>query len=162
MAAFVVAMGGKQVAILAPTTLLVRQHFQLLRERFEISRIPEPLKGTGIGLVAAGLIAAAAGAEVKAVHVGSDSDAETLLSEAASVMAEAGAGPEGLVAETRSGHPAAALEAAAEEMDAGLIVMGRGGEAVGRVTHQVSYRSPCDVLVVAGHEGRPDHSAWEA
>lgn len=103
----------------------------------------------------AGLIAAAAGAEVKAVHVASDSGAETLLSEAASIMAEAGAGPEGLVAETRSGHPAAELEAAAEEMDAGLIVMGRGGEEVGRVTHQVSYRSPCDVLVVAGHEDRP-------
>ncbi|HLT02249.1 MAG TPA: transcription-repair coupling factor [Geminicoccaceae bacterium] len=33
-AAFVVAMAGKQVAILAPTTLLVRQHFQVMRERF--------------------------------------------------------------------------------------------------------------------------------
>ncbi len=33
-AAFVAAMAGRQVAILAPTTLLVRQHFQLLRERF--------------------------------------------------------------------------------------------------------------------------------
>ena len=33
-AAFVSAMNGKQVAILAPTTLLVRQHFQLMRERF--------------------------------------------------------------------------------------------------------------------------------
>jgi transcription-repair coupling factor (superfamily II helicase) len=34
-AAFVVAMAGKQVAILAPTTLLVRQHFQVMRERFQ-------------------------------------------------------------------------------------------------------------------------------
>ncbi len=33
--AFVVAMAGRQVAILAPTTLLVRQHFQVLRERFQ-------------------------------------------------------------------------------------------------------------------------------
>ena len=33
-AAFVVAMAGRQVAILAPTTLLVRQHFQVMRERF--------------------------------------------------------------------------------------------------------------------------------
>ncbi|MGI9419382.1 MAG: transcription-repair coupling factor [Geminicoccaceae bacterium] len=33
-AAFVVAMAGKQVAILAPTTLLARQHYQVLRERF--------------------------------------------------------------------------------------------------------------------------------
>ncbi|MEZ5934685.1 MAG: transcription-repair coupling factor [Alphaproteobacteria bacterium] len=33
-AAFVVAMAGKQVAILAPTTLLARQHYQVLRQRF--------------------------------------------------------------------------------------------------------------------------------
>ncbi|MGI9493241.1 MAG: DEAD/DEAH box helicase, partial [Geminicoccaceae bacterium] len=33
-AAFVTAMAGKQVAILAPTTLLSRQHHQVLRERF--------------------------------------------------------------------------------------------------------------------------------
>ncbi|MEM7043735.1 MAG: transcription-repair coupling factor [Pseudomonadota bacterium] len=33
-AAFVTAMAGKQVAILAPTTLLARQHYQVLCERF--------------------------------------------------------------------------------------------------------------------------------
>jgi transcription-repair coupling factor (superfamily II helicase) len=33
-AAFAVGMAGKQVAILAPTTLLVRQHFHVMRERF--------------------------------------------------------------------------------------------------------------------------------
>ncbi|HEX5079054.1 MAG TPA: transcription-repair coupling factor, partial [Geminicoccaceae bacterium] len=33
-AAFVVASAGRQVAILAPTTLLVRQHYQVMRERF--------------------------------------------------------------------------------------------------------------------------------
>jgi transcription-repair coupling factor (superfamily II helicase) len=33
-AAFVAVMGGKQVAILAPTTLLAEQHFQTLNDRF--------------------------------------------------------------------------------------------------------------------------------
>jgi len=33
-AAFVVAMSGKQVAVLCPTTLLARQHFQVFGERF--------------------------------------------------------------------------------------------------------------------------------
>ncbi|MEK0083777.1 transcription-repair coupling factor [Benzoatithermus flavus] len=34
-AAFVAAMSGKQVALLAPTTLLVRQHYRLFATRFE-------------------------------------------------------------------------------------------------------------------------------
>ena len=34
-AAFVAAMAGKQVALLAPTTLLVRQHYRLFAQRFE-------------------------------------------------------------------------------------------------------------------------------
>ncbi|MFO1070078.1 MAG: transcription-repair coupling factor [Geminicoccaceae bacterium] len=34
-AAFAAAMSGKQVAVLAPTTLLVRQHFRVFSERFQ-------------------------------------------------------------------------------------------------------------------------------
>ena len=34
-AAFVAAMSGKQVALLAPTTLLVRQHYRVFAQRFE-------------------------------------------------------------------------------------------------------------------------------
>ncbi|MGG6549430.1 UNVERIFIED_CONTAM: DEAD/DEAH box helicase, partial [Prevotella sp. 15_C9] len=33
-AAFVAVMGGKQVAILAPTTLLAEQHYQNIADRF--------------------------------------------------------------------------------------------------------------------------------
>jgi len=34
-AAFIAAMSGRQVAVLAPTTLLVRQHYRVFQERFE-------------------------------------------------------------------------------------------------------------------------------
>jgi len=55
-AAFVVAMAGKQVAILAPTTLLARQHYQVLRERFsglpvkveQLSRFVTPKEATAV------------------------------------------------------------------------------------------------------------------
>ena len=55
-AAFVVAMAGKQVAILTPTTLLARQHYQVLRERFaglpvnvaQLSRFVTPKDATAV------------------------------------------------------------------------------------------------------------------
>ena len=64
-AAFVAVTGGKQVAILAPTTLLAEQHFQTLKDRFskwpvkvaEVSRfrstkeVNEALKGLADGTV---------------------------------------------------------------------------------------------------------------
>ncbi len=61
-AAFVAVMGGKQVAILAPTTLLAEQHYQTLADRFgrwpvkvaELSRFrsPKEVKATLEGLAA--------------------------------------------------------------------------------------------------------------
>jgi len=59
-AAFIAVMGGKQVAILAPTTLLAEQHFQTLTDRFakwpvkiaEMSRFrsPKEIKAAMVGL----------------------------------------------------------------------------------------------------------------
>jgi transcription-repair coupling factor (superfamily II helicase) len=59
-AAFIAVMGGKQVAILAPTTLLAEQHFQTLTDRFakwpvriaEMSRFrtPKEVKAAMAGL----------------------------------------------------------------------------------------------------------------
>jgi len=61
-AAFIAVMGGKQVAILAPTTLLAEQHFQTLTDRFakwpvkiaEMSRFrsPKEVKAAMLGLEA--------------------------------------------------------------------------------------------------------------
>ncbi|MDP6269819.1 MAG: transcription-repair coupling factor [Alphaproteobacteria bacterium] len=49
-AAFISVMNGRQVAIVAPTTLLVRQHYQTIRERFkgwpvEVGRLSRMVKG---------------------------------------------------------------------------------------------------------------------
>ena len=49
-AAFVTVMGGKQVAVVVPTTLLARQHTKTFTERF--TRLP----GEGRAGVAAGVV----------------------------------------------------------------------------------------------------------
>ena len=55
-AAFAVAMSGKQVAVVVPTTLLARQHFKTFRERFS---------GLPIQVAQASRLVTAAGADAR-------------------------------------------------------------------------------------------------
>jgi CDGSH-type Zn-finger protein/nitrite reductase/ring-hydroxylating ferredoxin subunit len=103
----------------------------------------------------ASMIATAASSEVTLVHVGADKDADGLLADAVDIMEDAGVPADRITSERLTGHPAGTLARIAEEVDAGLIVLGRGGDRVGHVPHEVSYHSPCDVLLVsADGEGR--------
>lgn len=54
-----------------------------------------------------------------------------------------------------SGHHADALSRVAEDEDAGLIVVGRGGRNPSHLVHRLSHESPCDLLVVADRSDRP-------
>jgi transcription-repair coupling factor (superfamily II helicase) len=58
-AAAMAALAGKQVALAAPTTVLVRQHLETFRQRFE-----------GTGLIVAGLSRLSSAAEKKAARAG--------------------------------------------------------------------------------------------
>jgi len=49
----------------------------------------------------------------------------------------------------KPGHAADAIAEAAEELDAGLIVTGRGGDRPSRTVHRLASKAPCDLLVVA-------------
>ncbi len=101
-------------------------------------------------------IAAKAGSRLTLVHVGSDGgEAKGLLAAAATIVSRGGVGPDSLSFERLSGRSAPALARFAEDADAGLIVLGRGGEHMGHVPHQIAYQSPCDVLLVAGRHERP-------
>jgi nucleotide-binding universal stress UspA family protein len=53
------------------------------------------------------------------------------------------------------GDPAEVLHDSARRGDAGLIVVGRGGDRLAKLPARVAHRSPCDVLVVARTAG--DH-----
>ncbi|RPI22464.1 MAG: hypothetical protein EHM57_05260, partial [Actinobacteria bacterium] len=98
----------------------------------------------------AAMIARAAGAEVSLVHVGSqDPASERVLSDAAAQAHVAGIPTDRVATMLRLELPTAALHAAALDVDAGLMIVGRGGSHLARLTRQVSMGSPCDVLVVA-------------
>ena len=60
-AAFIAAMSGKQVAVVAPTTLLVRQHDKLFQKRFadwplRVAHLSRMVKASGVAEVKKGLV----------------------------------------------------------------------------------------------------------
>ena len=80
-----------------------------------------------------------------------------MVSEALERALEAGIPHDRLTGKLRVEHPGPALDHAALEEDAGLMILGRGGDQLARLPRRVSYRSPCDVLVVARRGAdRPD------
>lgn len=98
----------------------------------------------------AATIAEAVGAEVTVVHAAAPgTGAEATLEAARSRMRAAGLAPQRLHGVVAPGSPAPTLHSAASDLDAGLIVVGRGGDRLARLPARVSHRSPADVLVVA-------------
>ena len=106
----------------------------------------------------AAMISIAASSEVLVVHAGPAGAAtEGVLSGTIDRATEAGIPTDRLSADLRTDHPSSALAHAAEDTKAGLMIVGRGGDQLGEVPLRLSPRSPCDVLLVAGHgTDRPD------
>jgi CDGSH-type Zn-finger protein/nitrite reductase/ring-hydroxylating ferredoxin subunit len=106
----------------------------------------------------AAMMSAAAGSDTLLVHgCVNGGVADEVLIEARKQAEQAGIAQDRLRATRREGHPAAALHEAAREENAGLIIVGRGGDRLARLPRRVSHRSPCDVVVVARRGG--DHPA---
>lgn len=57
---------------------------------------------------------------------------------------------------TRPGNPADVVAALAAELDAGLMVVGRGGNRPSHIVHKLARQAPCDLLVIA--EGVHDYN----
>lgn len=106
----------------------------------------------------AAMVAASADSDVSVVYAGSqDETAQEILRSAAGKAAEAGVPPDRISTLLRLELPSVALEKAAIDLDAGLVVIGRGGERLAHLPRKFSQESPCDVLIVA-HRGeeRPE------
>ncbi|HSM02454.1 MAG TPA: CDGSH iron-sulfur domain-containing protein [Acidimicrobiia bacterium] len=106
----------------------------------------------------AGMVARAIEADVLLLHAGDPgAEADRIVESAELATQAAGVPGERIGSMVRSDRPDRALHDAAREIDAGLIVVGRGGDHLARLPARVSHRSPCDVLVVARRgPDRPD------
>ena len=79
-----------------------------------------------------------------------------MLAAARLALDEAGIPDERISTVARHGEPAETLVDIAIELDAGLIVVGRGGPQPTHITQRLSHRAPCDVLIVTDRRaGRP-------
>jgi CDGSH-type Zn-finger protein/nucleotide-binding universal stress UspA family protein len=102
------------------------------------------------GIAIAVALAGDASSHLDIVH--SDPDSEVggqTLKEFSDRARSAGVAEEHLSTVGTTGHAADAIAEVAEDLDAGLIVMGRGGAKPSRTVHRLASRAPCDLLVVA-------------
>ncbi|MCP3976393.1 MAG: universal stress protein [bacterium] len=98
-------------------------------------------------LAVAVCLALAASSPLDIRFTGTDVDEqERVLDKVSEWVLESGVAAEDLT--TSAGAGADSIATAAEELDAGLIVVGRGGPKPSRLVHRLASRAPCDVLVV--------------
>lgn len=125
----------------------------------EASNGPAPMVGRRIALgVSAGtsettlaraaMVAAAIGSDLHMVNAGADQE---VLDHARELVDAAGFDPTRVSSRVEPGPPVSVLTRYVAETNSELLVLERGGARVSDVPHQISYRSPCDVLLV-----RPD------
>ncbi len=105
----------------------------------------------------AAMIARAGSSNVSVVHAGRrGSDSDRVVSSALGLVEKAGVVRDRLDSEVRAGSPPAALAEAATDLDAGLMIVGRGSDRLARIARQILHRAPCDVLVAARGADRPE------
>lgn len=104
---------------------------------------PESLRAAHV----AGRIAAAHDSTIVTMHVSDDGG--SMAQDAVAILDETGREP---VIRVEEGSPGRKLCSAAEELGAGLIVMGSRGKtglkALGSVSEHVAHNAPCSVLIV--------------
>jgi nucleotide-binding universal stress UspA family protein/CDGSH-type Zn-finger protein/nitrite reductase/ring-hydroxylating ferredoxin subunit len=105
----------------------------------------------------AAMIARAGSSNVSVVHAGRRGpDSDRVVSNALGLVEKAGVSRDRLDSEVRTGSPPAALAEAAGDVDAGLMIVGRGSDRLARIPLQILLRAPCDVLVAARGIDRPE------
>ncbi len=134
--------------------LVVGVHRETTAETYQVAGMGASAalsEGEGGGMKPAKALAAL-------VHAATEQAAtDEVLAEASERAESAGIPADRLTATPRTDHPANALNEVARQVDSGLMIVGRGGDRLARLPRRVSYRSPCDVLVVARRgRDRPD------
>jgi nucleotide-binding universal stress UspA family protein/nitrite reductase/ring-hydroxylating ferredoxin subunit len=102
---------------------------------------------TAEALTVAVTLAGAANLPLDVVHAGPANGGP--LAEVVEAAIALGIPEARLTTHLREGHPADVIASVAEELDAGLIVVGRGGDRPTHTSHRLAHEAPCDLLVVA-------------
>ena len=97
----------------------------------------------------AAMVASAVGTEFELVHVGEE---EEVIANALAIIEAAGLDQQMVSGRVETGDPLGVLSRAITETHSDLLILERGGEDLSPVSHQISYHSPCDVLLVAAEE----------
>jgi len=118
----------------------------------EFGRIVVGSDGTpdASALVVAGALAAIGKTRIEIVHAGTeDAVHDSATAEAAATVMMSGIPGWRVGTTSHTGNLADLVAAAAESLDAGLIVVDRGGRRPAHAVHRLSHEAPCDLLVVA-------------
>ncbi len=97
------------------------------------------------------MVARATESDVTLVYAGKANEMSSVhtLTKARDRARKAGVRRKQITVALRIERPSSALPLAAEEGEADLLVLGRGGDHLARLARQVLHQAPCDVLVVA-------------
>ncbi len=107
-----------------------------------------------ITLETAAMVTMAIGTDLHIVNAGGD---EKTVAGARDLFDAAGLDRAKVSSTVEAGSPVAVLTRYVIESQSELLILERGGEHIARVPHQISYHSPCDVLIVnADRPERPE------
>lgn len=107
-----------------------------------------------VTLETAAMVTSAIGTELHLVNAGAAEDA---VATARDLLDAAGLERERVTSTVEAGSPVGVLTQYVVDTQSELLILERGGEHIAKVPHQISYHSPCDVLIVkADRPARPE------
>jgi CDGSH-type Zn-finger protein/nitrite reductase/ring-hydroxylating ferredoxin subunit len=148
----------KEIGFVAKVMVQGQTEEETTAERTEVER-KKIVIGVGaqtgpVTLATGAMITSAIGSELHLVYAGEEDE---IVATARDIVDAAGVGRAEVSSTTEAGSPVGVLTRFATDNQSELLILERGGRHMSHVPHQISYHSPCDVLIVkADRPERPE------